>query len=153
LDKEGKSSIDLANILAKPERNTLLYLCGPKGFNKWIKETACKHGWKKDQIKEEVFSNITATSKESKAFEVVLNKKGKSITVDKNLTILDALLMNNVKVDYSCLQGTCGTCISTVIEGEIDHRDSVLSEEEKIAGDKICLCVSRAKHNKIVLDL
>jgi vanillate O-demethylase ferredoxin subunit len=61
--------------------------------------------------------------------------------------------MNNVKVDYSCLQGTCGTCISTVIEGEIDHRDSVLSEEEKIAGDKICLCVSRAKHNKIVLDL
>jgi ferredoxin-NADP reductase/fatty acid desaturase len=153
LDKEGRSSIDLANILAKPERNTLLYVCGPTGFNKWIKESACKHGWKKDQIKEEVFSNITSTSTESKAFEVVLNKKGKSITVDKDITILDALLMNNVKVDYSCLQGTCGTCITNVIEGEIDHRDAVLSEEEKIACDKICLCVSRAKNNKIVLDL
>ncbi len=153
LDKEGKSPINLANILGKPDENTLIYVCGPGGFNQWVKESGLQQGWKKDQIKEEVFSINTSTSTESKRFEVVLNKTGKSISVDKDLTIIDALLMNNVKVDYSCLQGTCGTCITNVIEGEIDHRDAVLNEEEKIACDKICLCVSRAKNNKIVLDL
>ena len=61
--------------------------------------------------------------------------------------------MNNIKVDYTCLQGTCGTCITPVIEGEIDHRDAILSEAEKMACNKICLCVSRAKNEKVVLDL
>lgn len=73
--------------------------------------------------------------------------------IDKDASIIDALLMNNIKVDYTCLQGTCGTCITTVIEGDIDHRDAILSEEEKKACNKICICVSRAKNNTIVLDL
>jgi len=69
------------------------------------------------------------------------------------LTIIDALLLNNIKVEYTCLQGTCGTCIAEVVEGEVDHRDSVLSEAEKIAGKKVCLCVSRAKLDKLVIDV
>ena len=69
------------------------------------------------------------------------------------MTIIDALLLNNIKVDYTCLQGTCGTCIAEVVEGEVDHRDSVLSEAEKIAGKKVCLCVSRAKMGKLVIEV
>ena len=63
------------------------------------------------------------------------------------------LLLNNIKVDYTCLQGTCGTCIAHVVEGEVDHRDSVLSEVEKMEGNKMCLCVSRAKLDKLVIDV
>ena len=56
-------------------------------------------------------------------------------------------------MDYTCLQGTCGTCMANVVEGEVDHRDSVLSETEKMAGKKMCLCVSRAKLDKLVIDV
>jgi len=62
-------------------------------------------------------------------------------------------LWNNIKVDYTCLLGTCGTCITPFIDVAIDHRDAIFSEEEKKAQDKICLCVSRAMHDRITLDL
>ena len=144
---------DISKVLAKPDDNSLIYICGPMGFNKWIKNEGLNQGWFPSQIKEELFSIDHSTSTEAKPFEVVLSKSKKTIMVDKDATIIDALLMNNIKVDYTCLQGTCGTCITNVIEGEIDHKDAILSEEEKMACNKICLCVSRAKNDKIVLDL
>ncbi len=153
LDKNNKSSIDISKVLAKPDDNTLIYICGPAGFNNWIKQEGLNLGWELDQIKEELFSIDHSVSTDTKPFEVVLNKSGKTISVDKDDTIIDALLLNNIKVDYTCLQGTCGTCITPVIEGDIDHRDAILSDTEKMLGNKICLCVSRAKNDKIVLDL
>ena len=61
--------------------------------------------------------------------------------------------MNDIKVDYSCLQGTCGTCITQVVDGDIDHRDAVLRKEEQQSGKQMCICVSRAKGDRVVLDL
>jgi ferredoxin len=87
-----------------------------------------------------------------KEFELILKKSGKTITVKEDATIIDALLLNNIKVPYSCLQGICGTCVTTVIEGKVDHRDAVLSEEEKTEHYKMCLCVSRAKEDSLVID-
>ena len=153
LDKDGKSSIDISKVLAKPDDNSLIYVCGPAGFNKWIKNEGLNCGWKKDQIKEELFSSDPAEFAETSSFEVVLHKSKKTITVDKDATIIDVLLLNNIKVEYTCLQGTCGTCITPVIEGNIDHRDAVLSEEEKMMGNKMCVCVSRANSDQIVLNL
>ena len=153
LDKNGKSSIDLSAVLATPNEDTMVYVCGPAGFNKWVKDSALALGWNKDYIKEEVFSADTNILLEPKAFELVLQKSGKTITVKKDETIIDALLFNNVSVDYTCLQGTCGTCITKVIEGKIDHRDAVLSEEEKMANNKMCLCVSRAKNEVLTIDI
>jgi len=153
LDKDNRSSIDISKVLANPDDDTLVYICGPAGFNKWIRNESLGLGWNPDQIKEELFSIDQASLSEAKSFEVVLNKSNETITVDKDASIIDALLLHNVKVEYTCLQGTCGTCIANVIEGNIDHRDAVLSEEEKMDGHKICLCVSRAKDDRIVLDL
>ncbi|MEL7425533.1 MAG: fatty acid desaturase [Bacteroidota bacterium] len=153
LDEAGKSSIDLSKVLASPEQDTLVYVCGPAGFNKWIKEQALTLGWTKDQIKQEVFSRTTPAVTDSQPFELVLNKSGKTITVQAEETIIDALHHHNIEVAYSCLQGTCGTCVSPVLAGAIDHRDAVLSEEEKQEGQKMCLCVSRALGGQVVLDL
>lgn len=153
LDENGSSSIDLSKVLAAPDKDTLVYVCGSSGFNQWVRQTATEKGWEKDQIKEELFSLGTSTFDKPKAFELVLSKSGKTITVDEKSTIIDALLMNNIEVEYSCLQGTCGTCVCDVVKGEVDHKDTVLSEEEKLVGNKICLCVSRAKGNQMVIDM
>jgi len=153
LDKDNKSSMDISKVLAKPDNDTLVYVCGPEGFNQWIKNEGTILAWKPSQIKEEVFSRSTTNLHDAKAFDVHLQKSGKTIQVEKDMSIIDALLLNNVKVDYTCLQGTCGTCITPVVDGAIDHRDAIFSEEEKMAQNKICLCVSRAMHDRITLDL
>jgi ferredoxin len=53
----------------------------------------------------------------------------------------------------SCRQGTCGTCETGVLAGEPDHRDSILDDAERAAGDCMFVCVSRARTDRLVLDL
>ena len=153
LDKEGRSSMDINRVLASPDEDTLIYICGPSGFNKWTKQSALDRGWNNNQIIQEVFSRDYTECSVPKEFQLDLNKSGKSIVVKKDETIVDALHLNNIKVPYSCLQGTCGTCITQVIKGKIDHRDAVLSEEDKLEGKKMCICVSRAKGDILVVDI
>ena len=153
LDKNGKSSIDLSRILTSPDEETLIYVCGPAGFNKWVTETAMNIGWGKDRIKQELFSSSYSGQIAPKAFELILNNTKKKINVRADETIIDALHQNNIKVPYTCMQGTCGTCVTPVLEGNIDHRDAVLTEEEKLENNKMCLCVSRAKDDYLVIDL
>ena len=99
----------------------------------------------------ELFPSIFELTK----FWVILNKSQRVLKIEKDQTIIDALEYNDIDVNYSysCMQGTCGTCVTEVLEGEIDHRDAVLTEEEKTAQNKMCLCVSRAKKERLVLDL
>ncbi|NNL16977.1 MAG: 2Fe-2S iron-sulfur cluster binding domain-containing protein [Flavobacteriaceae bacterium] len=153
LDKNGKPTIDLSAILSKPDSETLIYVCGPKVFNDWILSSAVDMGWEKNQLKQELFTADASAFDPPREFQVILRKSNKTINVPKNLSIIDAIEMQGISIDYSCLQGTCGTCVSQVIEGKIDHRDAVLSEEEKLMNQKICLCVSRAKGDKLILDL
>jgi ferredoxin-NADP reductase/fatty acid desaturase len=153
LDKNDRSSIDLSKVLAAPNDHTLIYICGPSGFNKWVNNTALNMGWSESQIKQELFINNNAALLEPKAFQLTLSKSNKTIEVEKDQTIIDALHHHNIEVSYSCLQGTCGTCVSTVLEGEVDHRDAFLSEEEKMANNKMCICVSRGKGDSLMLDL
>lgn len=153
MDKNGKSTFNAKQVLNSPTEDTLIYICGPTGFNNWIKETALTQGWKAHQIKLEAFSKSEITITDPKPFEVILHKSKKSIQVQKDETIVDALQRNNIATPYSCLQGTCGTCITPVLKGEIDHRDAVLNMEEKTTHTQMCICVSRALQDQITLDL
>jgi ferredoxin len=53
----------------------------------------------------------------------------------------------------SCAEGTCGTCETTVLDGEVQHRDVVLTDEERAASETMMICVSRARRGRLVLDL
>jgi ferredoxin len=69
------------------------------------------------------------------------------------VSVLDAMEDAGVSIMSSCEEGVCGTCEAAVLSGEIDHRDSVLTERERAAGDKMMVCVSRARGPRLVLDL
>ncbi|MEM9341292.1 MAG: fatty acid desaturase, partial [Bacteroidota bacterium] len=153
IDKDGKSTMELTRVLGNRNEDTLIYSCGPLGFNNWVKSTAADLGWPSAQVKQELFSADTSVTTIPKAFKIVLQKSGKTVEIPANRSIIDMVEMEGVSINYSCLQGTCGTCVTNVTSGEVDHRDAVLSEEEKLRHDKICLCVSRAKGEDIVLDL
>ena len=74
-------------------------------------------------------------------------------TVLAALTMPVALALAGLKVCVSCKQGICGSCLTDVLEGEPDHRDHYLTDEEKADGDQILLCCSRAKSARLIIDL
>jgi ferredoxin len=76
-----------------------------------------------------------------------------TVTVPSGTTVLAAVEDAGIGVLSSCAEGICGTCETTVLEGEPDHRDSLLTEDEKAAGDTMLICVSRCRGARLVLDL
>ncbi|MEE7493344.1 oxidoreductase [Methylobacterium oryzae] len=131
-----------------------LYTCGPKPFMTLVVDTAANSGWDADRVHLEYFSaDVPAASADDAALEVVLARSGKSIIVAPGQTITDAMLAEGVEILTSCEQGVCGTCLTTVLEGEPDHRDVYLSPSERSAGKTMLPCVSRCKGPRLVLDL
>lgn len=150
-DGEGTSPFDPATDLPDPARGAHVYACGPEGFMRHMNEVALARGYAPEALHQEFFSAEVDTGGDS--FEVELATSGKTVTVHPGETIVQALAGIGVKVEVSCEQGICGTCLCTLLSGEADHRDSFLTEEERAEGDQIMLCCSRAKSPKLVLDL
>ncbi|WP_025780626.1 PDR/VanB family oxidoreductase [Brevibacterium sp. VCM10] len=94
----------------------------------------------------------TATSGNDKDFVVELGD-GSQIDVPAGCTIIDALNKAGIRTLSSCQKGTCGTCETVILDGQADHRDSVLSAEEHAAQETMMICVSRACGKRIALDL
>jgi ferredoxin len=87
------------------------------------------------------------------AFEVVCQRSGVTVMVPPETSIIDALEANGISVLSSCLEGVCGTCETAVLEGTPDHRDSLLSADERESNEYMMICVSRSLSERLVLDL
>ena len=87
------------------------------------------------------------------AFEVELASSGEVFTIPPGQSIIDVLEAGGVDVMYDCQRGDCGICQCDVLSGTPDHRDVVLSEAERAAGNVMQICVSRAKSPRLVLDI
>lgn len=130
-------------------RATHVFCCGPKPLMEEIK--AVSGHWPEGRIHFEDFKPVDVVRDDDIAFEVELKKSGKTITVPEDRSILEALRDVGFATSSSCESGTCGTCKTRLLEGEADHRDMVLMEEEK--EDHVMICVSRAISGRLVLDL
>jgi ferredoxin len=87
------------------------------------------------------------------AFDVELRRSGRTVTVTPDVSVLEAVAAVGVEILSSCRQGTCGTCETTVLAGRPDHRDSLLDDDGRAAGDCMYPCVSRSCSDRLVLDL
>ncbi|MFG1803161.1 2Fe-2S iron-sulfur cluster-binding protein [Micromonospora carbonacea] len=87
------------------------------------------------------------------AIEVELALSGRTVTVPPGTSILRAVEEAGVGVLSSCREGTCGTCETPVLDGVPEHRDSLLTERERAAGDTMLICVSWARTPRLVLEL
>jgi len=87
------------------------------------------------------------------SFEVKLASSGKIIVVPKGKTVVEALSEAGVKIQTSCEQGVCGTCLTRILEGEPEHRDLYFTPEERSTNNQFLPCCSRAKSARLVLDL
>lgn len=144
--------LDLSAWLGTPRPDTKVYCCGPAPLLAAV-ETACA-GWPPYALRVERFTSAARTAPVRDApFEVELRRSGRTVTVTPEVSVLEAVRRAGADVLSSCEQGTCGTCLTPVLEGRPDHRDSVLADHERAADDCMFLCVSRSCGDRLVLDL
>lgn len=145
--------LDLAALLGEPRPDTLVYCCGPEGLLGAV-EKLCA-AWPAGTLHLERFSarpQEAATAADT-AFELVLERSGLTLTVPPDRSVFEVVNEAGVSVLGSCLEGVCGTCESEVLDGEVDHRDSVLNEEERESNELMMICVSRCRGARLTLDL
>ncbi|MCO5400219.1 PDR/VanB family oxidoreductase [Ralstonia soli] len=130
-----------------------IYMCGPRRFTDVINDVTAGI-WPPEAIHVEYFgADVAATSAPGHAFEVKLERSKRTIPVSAECSIADALCAHGISVATSCREGVCGTCLTGLLAGTPDHRDAFLSDKERKAGDRIMICVSRAKSKQLVLDI
>lgn len=140
----------LREALADLPEGTHLYMCGPEPFMDMVTQVALEY-LDEERIHKENFRPADQTpTGEDTAFDVEL--EGETFHVPPDQTIVEVLREGGVDVDTSCQEGICGTCIMQVIDGDVDHRDSVLTKAEKESGELITVCVSRCTSPLLRLD-
>jgi tetrachlorobenzoquinone reductase len=150
----GVAMLDIADIVKDNAGSGVhFYACGPspmldafESATKSIPE-ATRH-----------LERFTADAKEASEgalteYEAVLAKSGMTLRITPEKSLLDTLLDAGVNVEFSCMQGICGSCRVAVQEGLPDHRDHVLSEEERARNDSVLVCCCGSRTQRLVLDL
>jgi ferredoxin-NADP reductase len=144
--------IDLERILGTPRPGTLVYCCGPEPLLAAVEQRCA--AWPEGSLHVERFApKDVGEPVLAGSFEVELSLSGMTLTVPPDKSILEVVEDAGIPVLSSCQEGTCGTCETAVLAGEVDHRDSLLNPAEQAANDTMFICVSRAACPKLVLEL
>ncbi|MEU0039403.1 PDR/VanB family oxidoreductase [Streptomyces sp. NPDC006333] len=145
-DMDGRPDLDM--LLAGLPEGTAVHCCGPEGLMAAVEERlpegAALH-------LERFTPRAAAAGDGDRAFEAELRRSARTVTVPADSTLLAAVRAELPDTLYSCEQGFCGTCQQRVLEGEIAHRDELLTDTER--GDSMLICVSRARGDRLVLDM
>ncbi|WP_439860394.1 PDR/VanB family oxidoreductase [Pseudomonas sp. MBLB4136] len=146
-----QQGLDLAALIAGLEADAHLYVCGPKPLIDAVINTAKAQGIADARVHWEQFAVAPA---EGAAFTLVLARSGTEIRVEEGVSILQAIEKSNAaEIECLCREGVCGTCETAILEGQVEHRDQYLSDDEKALQKTLMVCVSRARTPRLVLDL
>lgn len=153
-DRVGK--LCLRDIVSAAKPGAFVYACGPYEMLEEL-EALCAE---RPDVALRIERFAAAPSKSAadagaadKPFEVVLKRSGRRVVIPPGSTVLNELLKIDPTISYSCCEGICGTCETKVLDGVIDHRDSLLSKEERERNNTMMICASRALSDVLVLDL
>jgi vanillate O-demethylase ferredoxin subunit len=148
-----EEGLDIAGLLREPEEGTHLFYCGPAGFMKACADAASH--WPAGTVHFEHFKapepDKGAAALAPGAFMVKIASSGATFEVPADRSIADVLEQNGMRIETSCQAGLCATCKIRYLEGEVDHRDYILGDDEH--GQFLTACVSRATSPVLVLDL
>ncbi|MGW0991735.1 PDR/VanB family oxidoreductase [Streptomyces sp. NPDC002523] len=153
-DEDGRPDLDA--LFADLPAGTAVYCCGPEGLTAAVEARLPKGA----TLHLERFAPRASTDGNAE-FEVELRRSGRTLTVPADSTVLAAVRRELPNIAYSCEQGFCGTCRQRVLEGEVDHRDELGGTshalkavgEDAERGDSMLICVSRARSERLVLDM
>jgi ferredoxin-NADP reductase len=145
----GRAACDIEAVLARQPLGSHVYTCGPTALMDTVTAAAARLGWPHIAVHHESFGDHRGGA----PFVAMLAKSNIEIAVAADQSLLEAIEIAGVDAPYLCRGGACGQCMTPVIDGEPDHRDDVLTPEERASGAWIMTCVSRCKTPRLVLDL
>ncbi|NBX22693.1 MAG: oxidoreductase [Microbacteriaceae bacterium] len=150
--KDETRRIPVADVLEKIDTSAIVYVCGPDSMISDVENEGARRGL---EVRLERFGPTGAEIDHSgdTAFEVVLNRSGSTLTVTPDQRLIDVVRTVVPSVPFSCEEGYCGSCETTVLEGEPEHRDSILSPEERASNECMMICVGRSRSSRLVLDI
>ncbi|MFD1795207.1 oxidoreductase [Paracoccus aurantiacus] len=151
-DTRDGGPLDVAAVISDLDPAAHVYVCGPKPMIDATRAAMDAAGRADTQFHAELFENASHEAGD-KPFEVEIASTGQIITVPADQTIIEALEAAGVDLIYDCQRGDCGICQTEVLEGIPDHRDVVLSKDERASGKVMQICVSRALSPRLKLDL
>lgn len=142
--------LDLAGVVADAG-DAAIYACGPEPMLVALEEVCARADRPAPHL--ERFAPKEIDDSDNRDFVVEIVSTGQQFPVEANTSVLDTLLANGISIPFSCTEGTCGTCETGVLGGDIEHRDSILTEDEQAVGDVMFVCVSRCRSAVLKLDL
>lgn len=149
-DDEMGGPLDLGRIVAGAPDHSHLYCCGPMPMLDAFERVSASRP--RPHVHVEYFTPKLAASVAG-GYTVRLARRGVELQIKPGRTILQALLEAGVDVPFSCEQGVCGSCETRVLEGVPDHRDAILSDDERAANKTMLVCCSGSQTPYLVLDL
>ena len=149
-DSSQGKKLDTAQLLQQVPAGSPVYVCGPSRLIDALTQAAHAQGLSADRVHHEQFN--LDTNHQGHPFVVKLAKSGADVWVSSNVSALQAIESAGWPVQSGCRTGSCGSCVVKVKSGDVIHRDSFLTDEQKAEG-QMCLCVSRAAKDVITLDL
>jgi vanillate O-demethylase ferredoxin subunit len=151
-DGPATQRFDIGNLTANLAPGTHVYLCGPGGFMDAVATSVRGRG--DVVLHTEYFAAPQQAPVEGEAFKLILARSAIETIVPSGKSIIEILDHLGVQCTLNCEQGICGTCLTSVLSGEVDHRDHYLSAGDKALGDRMLICVSRGKAgSELVIDL
>ncbi len=149
---EAGTRLDVAKELGAVRKDTVVYCCGPERLMTAVEKTTAE--WPEGTVRFEWFAPRSRPADEASGnFELACEASGLTLQVPPDKSVLAVLNEAGIDVPCSCQQGICGTCEVRVLDGEVDHRDSILSSAERAANATMMTCVSRARGGRLVLDI
>jgi vanillate O-demethylase ferredoxin subunit len=152
-DEDDSQKLDLDSVFAQAGSDAEIYVCGPSGFIEWICRAAEQAGIPGQRVRYEYFSAKPVDTSHDGAFAVKIASTSQVFQIPADRSITSVLLEAGIDIYTSCEEGTCGTCVTRILEGEPEHRDVFLTDEEHACGNQFTPCCSRAKSPLLVLDL
>lgn len=149
-EEQGGRPLPVGRIVATAPSGSHFYCCGPEPMLRVFEAAAASRP--ADHVHVEYFSPKFAAATEAR-YVVQLARSGMEVQVEPGQTILQVLRQKGVDVPYSCEEGICGACEVRVLQGEPDHRDSLLSDEERASNSMMMICCSGSKSGRLVIDL
>lgn len=146
--------LDALTTLNAAPAGSHLYVCGPAGFMDHVLACARTAGWPDERLHREHFAAAAVpASSGDRPFVMHLARSGQALQVPAGTTALQVLLDHDIDINFSCESGICGSCITPVLDGIPEHRDSCLMDTEHAENKLFTPCCSRAKTPALVLDL
>ncbi len=157
-DVDGRPDLDA--IVRSVPPGGLVYVCGPLPLLRAVEAAAdAVHGPDQDLVRFELFSRAgveiddTPPTLDGDTYELVLNESGHTLRLKPDANILDVVLALGVEIENDCRDGICGSCVTPIVSGTVDHRDLVLTKKEQAAMDQMMICCSKPTCSRLELKL